>query len=148
MKPPKTHDWVQRAACLQVPKAVFYPEARSLKDYDLPRSFCDGCPVKGWCLAQVLEEEMPGWRFGFRGGMTPTERKWEYRRRFGTEARFHITADAPHAGGRQGTARGYQAHIRLGEIPCDDCILGSRAERRERQRAIAAALGKQRFGVL
>ena len=71
-------DWLTLRACVDVPVDVFYPvERRGHGDaYWRARMVCGGCLVRVECLAVCMDREsrMAGGRFGFCGGMTPTER--------------------------------------------------------------------------
>jgi hypothetical protein len=133
-------NWLEKRNCLGVDVSVFYLDSSGNVNYDRARAVCSGCPVKGICLDLAMEEEMPKWRFGYRGDMTPTERQVEFRRRYG-DVRFHLgPEDHPHAGGREGTDRGFKAHKAKGEEPCEACVTGSRNERRASAQKRAAQL--------
>ena len=80
-------DWRQRAACAGMDPSdadlIFYPAgARGLDPYVSARQVCAGCPVQAECLASALAEEArpsrmrgrAGGRWGFRGGLSPSER--------------------------------------------------------------------------
>jgi WhiB family redox-sensing transcriptional regulator len=70
--------WQDRAACLGVPIAVFFPEEVGVatnRQYDQARRYCDACEVRNECLAFAMHHERTQWRrFGMFGGVPPRER--------------------------------------------------------------------------
>ena len=90
------------AACRGMDVAVFYPDRGAVNGsryYEPLRAMCGACPVKSPCLEEALAEDRwepdrdPGMAsrpgrdgYGFRAGLTPTERRAERaRRRAGRE---------------------------------------------------------------
>ena len=73
----QTEDWYQEAACKGKPLSVFFPDP---VDYSSARTICKLCSVSTNCLATALLEEGTVslgmfWFHGYRGGMTPNERR-------------------------------------------------------------------------
>ena len=63
--------WWEGAACKDAGPSPFYDN----HPHRVIRRFCDPCPVIGVCLfAALVEEENETWRYGVRGGMSPSER--------------------------------------------------------------------------
>lgn len=67
---PDGEDWQDRAACVGMDEALFFPGRGS--SYRPGREICAGCEVKADCLRDALERDE---RFGMRGGLSPTERR-------------------------------------------------------------------------
>lgn len=105
-------DWRERAACRQVPTAVFYPETTGgVADYGAARAICAGCEVSAQCLAEADD-------FGLWGGQDPRERSGLERQKPGPKGRKPI---------RHGTEGGSTQHYRRGEKPCPACAEAKRA---------------------
>lgn len=72
-------DWRARAACSDVPTAVFFPDAtrggRSGPDYRSARTVCAGCDVADDCLLCALRVSDYYDQWGMFGGLTPGERR-------------------------------------------------------------------------
>lgn len=67
--------WMEDARCIDDPDP-FFPPGRD-PDYDRARWICGGCTVRNECAAEIMERESGQsltMRFGFQGGMSPTER--------------------------------------------------------------------------
>lgn len=70
--------WMKHAACKDTPTDYFFDFTRFAEC----RKICRDCPVRRDCAEQAMVEEgsAPGGRYGFRGGLTPTQRRTLYRR--------------------------------------------------------------------
>jgi Transcription factor WhiB len=64
--------WLELAACRGSPTWLWF----SARPVDRARTVavCASCRVRGECLADALELEADGYRFGGRGGRTANER--------------------------------------------------------------------------
>ena len=115
--------WFDDAACRGLDTNLFFPTRGGSSTQ--AKMVCQTCPVSGDC-----ESFAAGERFGVWGGLSEKQRQ---RARKGQPAR---TALKPIV---HGTNAGWQAHIRRGETPCDECRHAHNryhnAVRRERRRA-------------
>lgn len=71
--------WRLSANCAGLDVNDFYSEddGRWRPSLKIARQVCQRCDVRAECLADALAEEgdlTAGYRFGLRGGLTPTER--------------------------------------------------------------------------
>src|SRR5271154_3548352 len=84
---PHPFAWKLKAVCTNVPIDVFFEAVSE----DTALEFCSQCPVRKECLDYAMNEEgSSGERYGVYGGLTPTERNKEYRRRHPKERiRWH-----------------------------------------------------------
>lgn len=64
--------WREQVACRTTPTSVFFTRD---EEAPLPQAvaLCADCPVRPDCLAVAIEEK--DLEFGYRGGMTPRERR-------------------------------------------------------------------------
>jgi hypothetical protein len=88
--------------------------------------FCNVCPVKSDCLADAMNREgdlTDSYRYGIQGGLTGPQR-----------ASLHRMLQRPIA---HGTLRGFSAHRRRNEKPCDDCRAARRAQDARRKEGAA-----------
>lgn len=112
-------DWIFKAACRDVPTAVFYPEPKKGPGgpdlYREAKAICDGCPVKQACLDHALDNDE---RWGVWGGLSPNQRDAIMRQR---KTRVRV---AEH-GSRQMYAKGCR---------CEICVESERAYKREHRR--------------
>ena len=73
-------NWARSAACVGVNPEVFYPKTtgggsiRSREAVNRAKTICASCPVRKECLEDALTGEIPSYRFGVWGGLTPQER--------------------------------------------------------------------------
>lgn len=65
-----TRAWTLRAACLDMPDAVFYPERG--EDIRRAKRICRTCPVIVECLEYAVAHNE---RFGVWGGLSERERR-------------------------------------------------------------------------
>ncbi len=63
-------EWQDRAACRQIPVALFFPPAE--QEADEAKAICALCEVRQPCLEFAIAA---GERFGVWGGLTPQERR-------------------------------------------------------------------------
>lgn len=80
----RSHEWREQRACNGVPVEVFFPapEVARRTAYNEARAICLRCPVRLQCLEDVMAEEGTGfYRDGYRGGMSPSQRHEEMKRR-------------------------------------------------------------------
>jgi WhiB family redox-sensing transcriptional regulator len=111
--------WQERALCADYPVPdLWYPNTNDPHSpkWDAPRAICDTCPVRLACLADALEQ---GDDQGMRGGLTPHEL-----------ARIAGPRSRPID---HGTERGYRAHLRRGQPPCQWCTDAREEHRRKDQ---------------
>jgi WhiB family redox-sensing transcriptional regulator len=78
------------------------PNREALANLERARQVCSTCPVLSECLKYALEHDM----VGIWAGTTTRGRRGLDRR----------PPPIPH-----GTYGGYQAHLKRGDAPCDDC---------------------------
>lgn len=78
-------EWVDEAVCYAQPSDIFYPgdphggqPSDRPEDYRVAKSLCDRCPVRRPCLEYALAT---GEKWGMWGGLMPSERVSEKRRR-------------------------------------------------------------------
>ena len=64
--------WSTRAACLDYPPDVFFPDKPGPGNTAEARQVCGGCPVQVECLADALAR---GENYGVWGGLTEDQRK-------------------------------------------------------------------------
>lgn len=72
-----THAWADRAACIDLKAAgdPYFPDADQVPPAEA-LACCARCPVAQQCLATaLLHEAIDGYRFGWWGGLGPSERK-------------------------------------------------------------------------
>lgn len=88
MAAPDDNAWLEQAACRGEPTHLWFPAKGGNKGggadlYSEARPFCARCPVTAECLDDALEAEASNQyrRVGMWGGLTPTERRAEARRR-------------------------------------------------------------------
>jgi hypothetical protein len=81
--------WDDMAACKGMWSA-FYPSVTGSQFhlYDQIRPVCAACPCRAECLEAALAEESPSERYGMWGGMTPSERGDEAKRRMRARLAF------------------------------------------------------------
>lgn len=115
--------WMDAAACRDVPVDVFFDHDQ--RGFAQARLMCAGCPVVAECLRDALEE--PGQQYGFRGGKTQEERR----------RMLHVPGPLPPI--NHGTNGGYQAHLKRGSVPCDECRRGHADDKRRRRAERGAA---------
>jgi hypothetical protein len=67
--------WLDDAACRDRPTWWWYPTREGDRlEAELALSICRTCPVRRQCLADALELEVPGERYGIVGGLNPSQR--------------------------------------------------------------------------
>ena len=125
--------WVADAACGTEPPEKFFPAKGEITAH--AKLVCRRCPVIDACRDYALNA--PEKLFGVWGGMSEEDRA-KLRK-----ANRPSTPKPPkvYAGGSCGTAAGYRAHYRAGQIPCADCRRAAarrradfRAKAKERKR--------------
>lgn len=67
--------WIDRANCIGVNQGIFFNE-KGRAPYKQARKICGECPVVPECLDEAMAVNE---KYGFRGGMSPRERR-AYRR--------------------------------------------------------------------
>jgi len=80
--------WTAEAACLGFPISMFYEETEQLDTSarlaatKRVKAICFNCPVRRACAEQVMVEEgsAPSGRYGYRGCLSPSQRRSLYRR--------------------------------------------------------------------
>jgi hypothetical protein len=111
--------WYHEAACRGLPLRLWFTAPG--ESVEPGKRICHACPVKAFCLEDVLAWEGgvgTSARDGIAGGLTPAERtaEWQTRVAAGT---------APQPTGyrhrEHGTEAGHQQHRRRGEKPCPAC---------------------------
>ncbi|MGW7350902.1 WhiB family transcriptional regulator [Streptomyces sp. NPDC054784] len=139
---------IEGAVCAQVDPEVMFPAPQDKATTRIARDLCNSCPGRDECLATALAEEGDdSYRWGIRGGLTPTERRNLRKRQAAAE---RAAAGLPEPPPRRrppgprlkpcGTAAAYERHRQAGETPCDPCreaYTAARRRSRERQRAAA-----------
>lgn len=95
--------------CAEDPEAWF-PASTDHPAIQHAKAVCHTCPAKIACLELALSNEHGSakGRDGIYGGTTPQERA-------------RMSKGKPR-GINHGTAGGYRAHQRRGEVPCGDCV--------------------------
>jgi hypothetical protein len=80
--------WHTLAACRDHDTALFFPETDAGAPGQVAdaKQVCASCPVRPWCLADVMAWEQPSARHGVRGGLSVIERsrldrEWQQKRR-------------------------------------------------------------------
>jgi hypothetical protein len=135
-------NWYQRAACRGLPLRLWFTAPG--ESVDPGKRICQECPVKAFCLEDVLAWEgatgTTG-RHGIAGGLSPAERSAEWQARKNAD-----TAPDPidHSRREHGSEAGYKQHRRRGEKPCPACrdaVTRAKNGRRamQRRRATGAA---------
>jgi hypothetical protein len=79
--------WMKYRACADMPMSMFFDDveqrdyAAKLKATRLARAVCSLCPVRKDCATQAMVEEgsAPHGRYGYRGCLTPQQRRRLYR---------------------------------------------------------------------
>ena len=66
--------WIDDAACRDRPTWWWFPGRGHTLEVEVALSICRTCPVRRQCLADALDLEAPGERFGIVGGLTPDQR--------------------------------------------------------------------------
>jgi WhiB family redox-sensing transcriptional regulator len=68
--------WHVRAACRDHDAELFFPEpdVSAAEQVAEAKRVCASCPVRAWCLADVMAREQPTTRHGVRGGLSVAER--------------------------------------------------------------------------
>jgi hypothetical protein len=113
--------WRADAACLGMDTAeVFFP-ARG-QSVAPAMAICGGCPVQAECLTESMVDPMNS---GIWGATSHRQRRII---RSANNPVQSLRARKPIA---HGTNRGYQAHRRRLDDPCDACIKAHTADRRE-----------------
>jgi WhiB family redox-sensing transcriptional regulator len=82
--------WRERAACAGTDPELFYPVgtgAQALDQVAEATQVCAGCPVRQWCLADVMAAEDPALRWGVSGGLSSVERAQLFAQRRDQHAR-------------------------------------------------------------
>lgn len=119
--------WVPRANCRGMDPALFVLErGAGTDDVDNAKAVCAGCVVRSECLEYAIANRETQ---GIWGGMSPTERRLEIRRRG--------LADKALPPIEHGTARGYAMEKRQGLESCGPCLAAMRryaAAKRAEQR--------------
>lgn len=120
---------MDEGACTTSPVELFFAEGgRAPGDYSRARALCAVCPVVQECLDYAL---MTAETAGMWGGMSPSERRAERRRRHReTGERVAILDRKPPECGTDG---GYQAHYRKKEPACQRCLAAHRLAQQERR---------------
>lgn len=115
--------WRDKAKCAGIKEPdFFFPteytrnsrETEWVRDV---RTFCIDCPVAAECLDEAIRN---GDNDGMYGGLTPKERR-EIRR-----TRRRQPKPITH-----GTKKGFDAHERRGEKPCDPCRIAKNTDARQ-----------------
>ena len=100
-------EWAERAACRGLVPSIFYPDTG--KSSVAALRVCQICVVRSACLEHALETRET---HGVWGGMTPNQRRTEYRRR-------NLTERKPI---NHGSPWGARAHRNRDEQPCESCL--------------------------
>jgi hypothetical protein len=100
--------WRERAACIGRTDIDWHEG-----DPAPAVALCGVCKVRDDCLQDALTES--DLQFGIRGGLTPAERH-------ALRGRVRV---------RHGTPGGYQAHFKIGQDPCPECIEAHRVYKRK-----------------
>lgn len=122
-------DWRARAACRTEDPELFFPigvTPAALQQAEEAKAICRRCPVMLTCQRWAIDTGLP---YGIAGGLTEEDREASRRseRRRRTLAAW--PADIPH-----GTHRGYEAHYRRKQRPCDDCRAAEKSYRDDLRR--------------
>lgn len=74
MKAPWLHAWSMRAACLDRPDEMFFPErgGSARVAVEAAKRVCARCPVTAECLEYAMATDQ---RFGVWGGLSEPERR-------------------------------------------------------------------------
>lgn len=77
-----TEDWMEQAACLGFPTALFFPaeheDDQTDGDNDIAKAICAGCAVRAECRSAQIDEP-----YGVRGGLEAEERGYGKRGKLG-----------------------------------------------------------------
>lgn len=111
-------NWKQHAACRDKPTDMFFPNRGDA--VHAVKRICAECPVRQECLDYALK--IPN-LVGIWGGMSGRERR---------NYRSQLRRDAVLAPIRHGTNGGYQAELRRGLEPCNQCRIAHREHERQR----------------
>jgi WhiB family redox-sensing transcriptional regulator len=72
-------DWLERASCRGMDTDIFFLErGDTFQEVEAAKSVCCFCPVVKDCLNYALDRNIT---YGIYGGLAPTERRIERRRR-------------------------------------------------------------------
>lgn len=105
--------WRDEAKCIGAKGFIFHPEQGH--SYGPAYRYCLNCPVRNECAEDDLARPKSD-QFGMRGGLIADERK-------SIQAAREVGGDGTPMT-EHGTKKGFDAHIRNGEIPCDECFQG------------------------
>jgi hypothetical protein len=80
--------WLVDAACIGIDPELFFDAIENrdpthkLQSLKKAKATCFKCPVRRECAEQAMKEEgsAPAGRYGYRGAMTPAQRRALYRR--------------------------------------------------------------------
>lgn len=125
--------WRDTAACRGMSVDIFFPERGQNGKVADAKKICERCPVAPECLAEALVDPMNS---GIWGATSHMQRRATRSANNPVESARH-RKDIMH-----GTNRGYQAHNRRHETPCDDCRKAHTADRQKRKKAREKAATK------
>lgn len=137
--------WSDQAACRDEHSDVMFPEPGDADGKAYAKSICAGCPVLDACLAEALADEggkTKAYRFGVRGGLTPSQRYARYRASRADEPEPEPVAEV--TPGACGTNAGYARHMRHNTPPCDPCRAAHNADNRAREIVCGTRQGYQK----
>ena len=72
-------EWHRQAACREHDSQLFFPEPGEDDQVKAAKRIFAGCPVRDQCLAETMDWERPGTRYGVVGGLSVNERQQLHR---------------------------------------------------------------------